>query len=59
MQNLDNHDYLMRVFNSPEDVIDNPMLEELEGDAYLRGNLLFRKFTEWFKQQQKEKTNDK
>ena len=51
MQNLDNHDYVMRVFNQPEDLVDNPQLEEIEGDAYLKGNLLFRRFTEWFKRQ--------
>lgn len=37
----------------PSDLEDNGDLEEVEGDAYLRGNIAFRKFTEWFK---KEKT---
>ena len=53
MQNLDNTDYLRRVFNQPEDLVDNPQLEEIEGEAYLKGNLLFRKFTEWFKKHHK------
>ena len=39
----------------PDDLVDNAQLEEIEGDAYLRGNLLFRKFTEWFKRQQLKK----
>ena len=51
-QNLDNNDYIRRVFNAPQDLVDNPELEELEGDAYLRGKLVFRRFTEWFKRQQ-------
>lgn len=54
IQTLDNEDYVNRVFNQPKDLNDNPQLEEIEGDAYLRGNLLFRKFTEYFKRQQKE-----
>ena len=54
-QNIDNSDYIRRLFNMPEKIVDNPQLEEIEGDAYLRGNLVFRKFTEWFKSQQ-EKT---
>lgn len=58
MQNLDNHDYLMRVFTQPEDLVDNPQLEEIEGEAYLKGNLLFRKFTEWLKNSIKEKIHD-
>ena len=58
MQNLDNHDYLMRVFTQPEDLVDNPQLEEIEGEAYLKGNLFFRKFTEWLKNSIKEKTHD-
>ena len=56
VQNLDNSDYIRRVFkHASDDLVDNAQLEEIEGDAFLRGNLLFRKFTEWFKQQQKEK----
>ena len=50
-QNLENSDYLRRVLGRPDDLVDNAQLEEIEGDAYLRGNLLFRKFTEWFKRQ--------
>ena len=50
-QNLENSDYLKRVLGRPDDLVDNAQLEEIEGDAYLRGNLLFRKFTEWFKRQ--------
>ena len=50
-QNLENSDYLKRVLGHPDDLVDNAQLEEIEGDAYLRGNLLFRKFTEWFKRQ--------
>ena len=50
-QNLENSDYLRRVLERPDDLVDNAQLEEIEGDAYLRGNLLFRKFTEWFKRQ--------
>ena len=57
-QNLDNSDYIRRVFNQPQDLAGNLQLEEIEGDAYLRGNLLFRKFTEWFKRQQRGKEND-
>ncbi len=53
-QNLDNSDYIRRIFNSPQDLVENPELEELEGDAYLRGNLLFRRFTEWFKRHQQK-----
>ena len=50
-QNLENSDYLKRVLGRLDDLVDNAQLEEIEGDAYLRGNLLFRKFTEWFKRQ--------
>ena len=53
-QNLENSDYLKRVLCRPDDLVDNAQLEEIEGDAYLRGNLLFRKFTEWFKRQQQK-----
>ena len=53
-QNLENNDYLRRVLGRPDDLVDNEQLEEIEGDAYLRGNLLFRKFTEWFKRQQQK-----
>ena len=53
-QNLENSDYLKRVLGRPDDLVDNAQLEEIEGDAYLRGNLLFRKFTEWFKRQKQK-----
>ena len=47
---LDNSDYVRRVFaNYPSDLINNAELEEIEGEAYLKGNLLFRKFTEKIK----------
>ena len=60
MQNLDNPDYIRRLFaNASEDLVDNPQLEEIEGEAYLKGNLLFRRFTEWFKRQQKQKEKKK
>ena len=52
---LENPDYFMRVLSaSQDDVASNKELEEIEGEAYLKGNLLFRKFTEWFKKQQKD-----
>lgn len=55
VQNLDNRDYIRRVFkHASDDLVDNAQLEEIEGDAFLRGNLLFRKFTEWFKRQQQK-----
>lgn len=50
-QNLDNEDYLKRIYKS-EDLVDSPELEEIEAEAYVKGNLNFRKFTEWFKRQQ-------
>ena len=46
-QNLDNRDYFKRVWKGG-DLVDNPALEELESEAFLQGNLNFRKFTEWF-----------
>ena len=52
MQWLDNPDYIRRVFNVNQDDIDsNNELEDIEGEAYLKGNLLFRKFTEKFKKE--------
>lgn len=44
-QNLDNEDYLKRVYKNV-DLVDSPELEEIESEAFLKGNLLFRKFTE-------------
>lgn len=62
MQWLDNPDYIRRVFALPQDSIaDNKELEDVEGEAYLKGNLLFRKFTEEFKkrqQQQQQKSGE-
>ena len=49
-QNLDNEDYLRRIYKGV-DLDNSPELEELEAEAYLKGNLNFRKFTEWFKRQ--------
>lgn len=54
MQNLDNPDYFRRVAANSTSVVGDKQLEEIEGDAYLRGNLLLRKFTEHFKDQHKE-----
>ena len=57
---LENPDYIRRVFAQNQDSIaDNPELEEIEGEAYLKGNLLFRKFTEWFKKQQSKEEQQK
>ena len=47
-QNLENGDYLRRIYKGV-DLGDSPELEEIEAEAYLKGNLLFRKFTEHFK----------
>ena len=47
-QNLDNGDYLRRIYKDA-DVVDSPELEEIEAEAYLKGNLMFRKFTEQLK----------
>ena len=53
MQWLENPDYIKRIFALPQDSIDdNKELEDIEGEAYLKGNLLFRKFTEAFKKSQ-------
>lgn len=48
MQWLDNPDYIRRTFKGTT-IIDNAELEEIEGEAYLKGNILFRKFTESLK----------
>ena len=47
-QNLNNEDYLKRVYKNV-DLVDSPELEQIESEAFLKGNLLFRKFTEQFK----------
>lgn len=50
MQWLENPDYIRRVFKADQDDVEsNEELENVEGEAYLKGNLLFRKFTEKFK----------
>jgi hypothetical protein len=43
-QNLDGQDL---TFTAEDDVKDNGRLEEVESDAYLRGNICFRKWTEY------------
>ena len=55
-QYLDNPDYMRRIMRvDQDDVANSNELEEIEGEAYLKGNLMFRKFTEWFKKQQLKK----
>lgn len=55
-QYLDNPDYITRIMAVDQDDVDgNLELEEIEGEAYLKGNLVFRKFTEQFKKQMKGK----
>lgn len=44
MQNLNGEDMS---FNSNDDVKDNNKLEKLESEAYLKGNIYFRKWTEY------------
>ena len=61
-QNLDGIDLN---FNSNDDVKDNERLEEIESEAYLKGNVYFRKWTEYqnknndLLQEVKERKNDK
>lgn len=47
MQWIDNPDYMTRI-TKYQTIVDNIELEEIESEAYLKGNLLFRKFTESF-----------
>jgi hypothetical protein len=47
MQWLDNPDYIRRTYRT-EKILGNAELEEIESEAYLKGNILFRKFTESF-----------
>lgn len=47
-QNLDGKDLR---FTSDDDVKDNERLEEIEAEAYLKGNIFFRKWTEGYKMQ--------
>ena len=53
-QNLDNPDYFKRVWKGG-DLVENLELQEIEAEAYLQGNLNFRKFTEWLKKRSKDK----
>lgn len=54
MQNIENSDYIRRIYS--QNIIDSPELEEIEGEAYFKGNILFRSFTESLKKKiQKEK----
>lgn len=61
-QNLDGVDLN---FTSKDDVKDNERLEEIESEAYLKGNVYFRKWTEYqnknndLLQEGKERKNDK
>ena len=44
MQYLDNSDYITRVMRADQDdVSSDAELEEVEGEAYLKGNLILRK----------------
>lgn len=49
-QNIDNPDYLKRIWKGGG-LAENPELEEVEAEAYVKGNLMFRKFTEFLKKQ--------
>ena len=57
-QTLDNGDYIRRIYRN-DNVVDNPELEEIESEAYLKGNIFFRKFTEHIKQSIKDQDNSK
>lgn len=57
-QTLDNGDYIRRIYRN-DNVVDNPELEEIESEAYLKGNIFFRKFTEYIKQNIKSQDNPK
>ena len=57
-QTLDNGDYIRRIYRN-DNVVDNPELEEIESEAYLKGNIFFRKFTEHIKQNIKSQDNPK
>lgn len=50
-QNLDGVDLS---FSSDDDVKDNERLEEIESEAYLKGNVYFRKWTEYAKKDSKD-----
>lgn len=51
-QNLENIDYFKRVWKGGR-LVENPELEQIEAEAYLKGNLNFRKFTEHIQKTQK------
>lgn len=53
-QNLDGKDLS---FTSDDDVKDNKKLEKLEAEAYLKGNIYFRKWTE-YKQKENKSLNE-
>ena len=50
-QNLDGKDL---TFSSNDDVKDNERLEKIEAEAYLKGNIYFRKWTEYAKKDSKD-----
>ena len=54
IQWIDNPDYMTRI-TKYQTIVDNTELEEIESEAYLKGNLLFRKFTESFQNRLKGK----
>lgn len=55
MQNLDGKNLH---FSSADDVKDNKELEELESEAYLKGNIYFRKWTEYERKKKKNTLNE-
>lgn len=55
MQNLNGDDLN---FSSEDDVKDNDKLEKLESEAYLKGNIYFRKWTEYVSKNNKGKLNE-
>lgn len=55
MQNLNGDDLN---FTSVDDVKDNDKLEKLESEAYLKGNIYFRKWTEYVSKNNKGKLNE-
>lgn len=54
-QNLDGKDLS---FSSNDDVKDNQRLEEIESEAYLKGNIYFRKWTEHQQHDKKQSLNE-
>jgi hypothetical protein len=55
MQNLNGDDLN---FTSEDDVKDNDKLEKLESEAYLKGNIYFRKWTEYITKDKKGNLNE-